>query len=204
MPQNAYRKSCQSAWRSASALYRGIKPQEGTGAPRAPLTCHCEERSDVAISQYTVGSWGSLRRKRSCLPEIATAPLGPRNDKLGGVCHFDGGLYGLQVHRREGHAPPLQRTVGGLRIFHSSFFSLQYSFHIRPSPTTPLSTLNFLRPAGGYPRTGISSNPGRAPIPRRGSDCSRPDCAPRPPRASARRPAAGSARPTERNTSRFP
>ena len=75
-PQNAYRKSCQSAWRSASALYRGIKPQEGTGAPRAPLTCHCEERSDVAISQYTVGSWGSLRRKRSCLPEIATSACG--------------------------------------------------------------------------------------------------------------------------------
>ena len=75
-PQNAYRKSCQSAWRSASALYRGIKPQEGTGAPRAPLTCHCEERSDVAISQYTVGSWGSPRRNRSCLPEIATSAFG--------------------------------------------------------------------------------------------------------------------------------
>ena len=75
-PQNAYRKSCQSAWRSASALYRGIKPQEGTGAPRAPLTCHCEERSDVAISQYTVGSWGSLRRNHSCLPEIATSACG--------------------------------------------------------------------------------------------------------------------------------
>ena len=70
-PQNAYRKSCQSAWRSASALYRGIKPQEGTGAPRAPLTCHCEERSDVAISQYPAASWESYRRKRSCLPEIA-------------------------------------------------------------------------------------------------------------------------------------
>ena len=52
-------------------MYREIKPQKGTGAPRAPLTCHCEERSDVAISQYTVGSWGSLRRNRSCLPEIA-------------------------------------------------------------------------------------------------------------------------------------
>ena len=25
----------------------------------------------MAISQYTVGSWGSLRRNRSCLPEIA-------------------------------------------------------------------------------------------------------------------------------------
>ena len=70
-PQNAYRKSCQSAWRSASALYRGIKPQEGTGAPRVPLTCHCEERNDVAISQYPAGSWGSYRRNRSCLPEIA-------------------------------------------------------------------------------------------------------------------------------------
>ena len=123
-PQNAYRKSCQSAWRSASALYRGIKPQEGTGAPRVPLTCHCEERSDVAISQYTVGSWESYRRKRNCLPEIATAPLGPRNDKLGGVCHFDGGLYGLQVRRREGHAAPLQRiteSYGKNSTLHSQF-----------------------------------------------------------------------------------
>ena len=110
-------------------MYRGIKPQEGTGAPRAPLTCHCEERSDVAISQYPAASWESYRRKRNCLPEIApqghflalraqgaTAPLGPRNDKSGGVCHFDGGLYGLQVHRREGHAPPLQWRVQSPRV----------------------------------------------------------------------------------------
>ena len=110
-------------------MYRGIKPQEGTGAPRAPLTCHCEERSDVAISQYSAASWESYRRKRNCLPEIApqghflalraqgaTAPLGPRNDKSGGVCHFDGGLYGLQVHRREGHAPPLQWRVQSPRV----------------------------------------------------------------------------------------
>ena len=37
----------------------------------------------VAISQYPVGSWGSYRRNRSCLPEIATAPSGPRNDQSG-------------------------------------------------------------------------------------------------------------------------
>ena len=86
----------------------------------------------MAISQYPAASWESYQQKRNCLPEIATAPLGPRNDKLGGVCHFDGGLYGLQVHRREGHAPPLQRTAGGLRIFHSSFFSLQDSFPCAP------------------------------------------------------------------------
>ena len=60
--------------------------------------CHCEERSDVAISQNPTGQQGSHRRKRNCLPEIApqghflalraqgaTAPLGPRNDKLEGL-----------------------------------------------------------------------------------------------------------------------
>ena len=67
---------------------------------------------------------------------------------------------------------------------------LPYSALREAMGKTPLSTLNSRRPAGGYPRTGISSNPGRAPMPRRGSDCSRPDCAPRPPRATARCPAA--------------
>ena len=28
-----------------------------------------------------------------------------------GACHFDGGLYGLQVQRRERHAAPLQRAI---------------------------------------------------------------------------------------------
>ena len=35
----------------------------------------------MGISQYPFGSQGNLRRKRNCLHEIATAPLGPRNDK---------------------------------------------------------------------------------------------------------------------------
>ena len=94
-------------------------------APHCPMAqgyqiCHCEERSDVAISQNPTGQQGSHRRNRNCLPEIATAPLGPRNDKLGslapqnvcrkdcqtawrsgsaatdtiGTHHFNGGLYG--------------------------------------------------------------------------------------------------------------
>ena len=37
----------------------------------------------MGISQYPAASWESYRRKRNCLPEIATAPLGPRNDKSG-------------------------------------------------------------------------------------------------------------------------
>ena len=38
---------------------------------RTTLTCHCEERSDVAISQYPAGLQENHRRKRSCFPEIA-------------------------------------------------------------------------------------------------------------------------------------
>ena len=103
--------------------------------------CHSEERSDVAISQNTTEQQGSHRRNRNCLPEIATAPLGPRNDKLGGIApnnlcrnycqpvrrslsaatdaigayHFNGTLYRLLVQRREGHAPPGAAPAVGTR-----------------------------------------------------------------------------------------
>ena len=40
------------------------------------LMCHCEERSDVAISQNPTGQQGSHRRNRNCLPEIATSAYG--------------------------------------------------------------------------------------------------------------------------------
>ena len=128
-------------------MYRGIKPQEGTGAPRAPLTCHCEERSDVAISQYPAASWESYRRKRNCLPEIATSAFGllamtslgalhirrkylqicscqrrsltAATDAIGAY-RFHGGRYGSAALRRARHAPPLQRAnscLAQLRIF---------------------------------------------------------------------------------------
>ena len=211
-------------------MYRGIKPQEGTGAPRAPLTCHCEERSDVAISQYPAASWESYRRKRNCLPEIATSACGllamtslgalhirrkylqicscqrrsltAATDAIGAY-RFHGGLYKSAVPSRDCHVglwPPRNDKSGTVIILSlpntnrqhcaGRGMPLPYSALREAMGKTPLSTLNFRRPAGGYPRTGISSNPGRAPMPRRGSDCSRPDCAPRPPRASARRPAA--------------
>ncbi len=174
-------------------------------APRGHFLALRAQGATSACGLLALTSLGALhiRRKYLQICSCQRRSLTAATDAIG-VYHFIDTHCELQALRRARHVPLLQRTAGGLRIFHSSFFSLQYSFHIRPSPATPLSTLNFLCPAGGYPRTGISSNPGRAPIPRRGSDCSRPDCAPRSPRASARRPAAGSARPTERNTSRFP
>ena len=87
----------------------------------------------MAISQYLAGSQERHRRRRNRLQEIATAPLGPRNDKLGGVCgrrecletcncpwrslsaatdaigacHFNGSWYELQVPSRDCHVASL-------------------------------------------------------------------------------------------------
>ena len=76
-----------------------------------PQVCHSEERSDVGISQYHVGSWESYRRNRDCLPEIATSAAPPRNDNSGGRCRFGDSPYESFVQRRERHAAPLQWLV---------------------------------------------------------------------------------------------
>ena len=81
---------------------------------------------------------GKFRQNRDCLPEIATAPLGPRNDKPEGIApmnlcrkycqpawrsltaatdaigvyHFIDTQCELQALRRARHASPLQRTTG--------------------------------------------------------------------------------------------
>ena len=54
------------------------------------LMCHCEERSDVAISGRKLRFRRWLSRDSTGYGEIATAPLGPRNDKLGGIAHSPG------------------------------------------------------------------------------------------------------------------
>ena len=56
----------------------------------------------------------------------------------GGYYRFIVNLFGSAVQRRERHAAPLQRTAGGLCIFHSSFFSLQDSFISVPRPYSEL------------------------------------------------------------------
>ena len=57
--------------------------------------------------------WESHRRNRSCLPEIATAPSGPRNDKLGGIAHSPGMPPYLQLpmalNPRKGDAASVRR-----------------------------------------------------------------------------------------------
>ena len=59
----------------------------------------------MAISQYPAASWESYRQKRNCLPEIATAPLGPRNDKSGAVAVFT--MAGLDRQHCAGPGCPL-------------------------------------------------------------------------------------------------
>ena len=72
-----------------------------------------------------------------------------------GAHHFNDSLYWLEVRRRARLSPPLQRTAGGLRIFHSSFFSLQDSFPCAP----PLQRTNgnFPLPARSIPTHNITN-----------------------------------------------
>ena len=96
--------------------------------------CHCEEaagrRGNLAVPGWITGNY---RRNRNCLPEIATAPLGPRNEKSErfapqkvcrnhcqpawrsmsaatdaiGRCVFIGTLYELEVPSRDCHVASL-------------------------------------------------------------------------------------------------
>ena len=174
-----------------------------------------KRRGNLAVPGRIVGKPSAKTQLPSRDCHVGLRP--PRNDKLGSLTHLPEIPPDLQLPKavttRKGYAASVRRQsrqrLRSERRYRRNWcipFSrrpvrigsiapggacpLPYSALREAMGKTPLSTLNFRRPAGGYPRTGISSNPGRAPMPRRGSDCSRPDCAPRPPRASARRPAA--------------
>ena len=110
-----------------SLSLRGAKRRGALSAQREEVPLGCNLAGPGWIT-------GHSRRKRNCLPEIATAPLGPRNDKLDGIaamnwCHnhcppvwrsmsaatdaigaclFNGSRYESSALRRAGHAPPLQ------------------------------------------------------------------------------------------------
>ena len=62
----------------------------------------------MGISQYHVGSLESHRRNCSCLHEIATAPLGPRNDKSVGLAPQNVCRNHRQPARR---SPPAKGTL---------------------------------------------------------------------------------------------
>ena len=113
--------------------------------------CHPARRSLSAATPH-ISAFSILTAACTgceCLPEIATGAERPRNDKLGGHCLFNIGPHFPPVQCREGHAAPLQRTAGGLCIFHSSFFSLQDSFPCAP----PLQRTN-----GNFPLPSRSSS----------------------------------------------
>ena len=71
----------------------------------------------MAISQFPAASWESYRRNRNCLPEIATAPLGPRNDTSGQRSNGNGAAHrigGTTAASRTGGACPA--PTGPVRI----------------------------------------------------------------------------------------
>ena len=103
------------------------------------------------LFHFNGGLYGLRVPSRDC--HVGLRP--PRNDKLGGHCLFNIGPHFPPVQCREGHAAPLQRTAGGLCIFHSSFFSLQDSFPCAP----PLQHTNgnFPLPSRSFPTHNITN-----------------------------------------------
>jgi len=115
--------------------------QRKFGAAEPPdLSFRGAKRRGNLLQPVTFSPMPACGPARSC--EIATAPLGPRNDKLGGVCgrrecletcncpwrslsaatdaigacHFNGSRYELQVPSRDCHVglrPPRNDKLGG-------------------------------------------------------------------------------------------
>ena len=146
----------------------------------APLICHCEE---AAGRRGNLGKAVTILPGLSCDPagycEIATAPSGPRNDKLGslmpmnlrcmickctrrslsaatdaiGIYHFNGSQYESGVHRRERHAAPLQGVCG--RQSAAAFPSaIRYDYAKRTAgrPSSALFTASILPGPPAYCR----------------------------------------------------
>ena len=135
-----------------------------------------KRRGNLAVHNWITGR---PRRKRKRLLEIATAPSGPRNDKLGslmpmnlrcmickctrrslnaatdaiGVYHFNGSQYESGVHRRERHAAPLQGVCG--RQSAAAFPSaIRYDYAKRTAgrPSSALFTASILPGPPAYCR----------------------------------------------------
>ena len=135
-----------------------------------------KRRGNLAVHNWITGR---PRRKRKRLLEIATAPSGPRNDKLGslmpmnlrcmickctrrslsaatdaiGVYHFNGSQYESGVHCRERHAAPLQGVCG--RQSAAAFPSaIRYDYAKRTAgrPSSALFTASILPGPPAYCR----------------------------------------------------
>ena len=136
--------------------------------------CHCEERSDVAISQYPVESWESPGENATAFPRLhpkgASSRSGrhvgrwpPRNGKAGGFPHSS--LFIFQssgfIHFR---APPLQRTprqgAKKLRSFDRSFMLALPIFPCsHPQSIVGANELNFcVRDGNRCTLTAINTN----------------------------------------------
>ena len=125
----AYRQHC--AGRGMPLPYNGV-----CGRRWCPEICSCQWRSLTAatdaIGLYVLSAAGT---NRQCLPEIATAPLGPRNDTSGRRSNGNGAAHrigGTTAASRTGLAVPA--PTGPMRIerrpAYDPFFILQYSLFI--------------------------------------------------------------------------
>ena len=68
-----------------------------------------------AVNFALAGVWAVLLSRQAT---VRGSAFWAANLLTGGVCHFDGGLYGLQVRRRERHAAPLHGVC--IRVSHKT------------------------------------------------------------------------------------
>ena len=79
--------------RVVTALYRAIQPREGTGAPlyHPDVSSRgAKRRGNLAVPEWIIGK---PRRKRNCLPEIATSASGLLAMTIRGQFHFNDALF---------------------------------------------------------------------------------------------------------------
>ena len=106
----------------------------------------------MGISQYPFGSQGNLRRKRNCLHEIATAPLGPRNDKPLAFTALSAACTGRQYRAGSGMPLPYngrcmhreRPQICGLYTVRRGHRTLQHAIDTSTIPPKKCS-LSFLR-----------------------------------------------------------
>ena len=116
LPRRFAPRNDTSGWRAAHQCPYAVEfphtgrslPVRGTPHPeggKAANGCAVTAATPhtAAFSVLTTAGTG-----RQCLPEIATAPSGPRNDKSEASTVFNGSLFVSAALRRSGHAPTLQ------------------------------------------------------------------------------------------------
>ena len=117
---------------------RGAKRRGALSAQREEVPLGCNLAGPGWIT-------GHSRRKRNCLPEIATAPLGPRNDNSGAFAILTAAYTGRKCVAGRGQPGPYNAWPKARELFilHFSVFSIHLFLRAPPLQRTSGSLVKF-------------------------------------------------------------